>query len=223
MLPPFERCLKMGWVLFGRWGPSNRAIGCSARRGRSVAEQVRRRKWAVSPLFLFVETVSVYRDIPEELRTLIEPIVEDAGFELVDVQLARGGKPWMLKVTIDTPECDGRVSVDGCAAVSRELGSQLDVAEPIKADYRLEVSSPGLDRPLTREKDFVSACGREVRIETRQPISGRRRFRGILVRFEADVAAIEVDGSEVEISFAEVSKAKTVYQFSRADFVGRTG
>ncbi|MCH8890665.1 MAG: ribosome maturation factor RimP [Myxococcales bacterium] len=165
----------------------------------------------------------MYRDIPEELRALIEPVVDEAGFELVDVQLARGGRPWTLKVTIDTPESDGRVSVDSCAAVSRELGSQLDVADTIEADYRLEVSSPGLDRPLTREKDFASACGREVQIETRQPISGRRRFRGVLVRFEADVAAIEVDGREVEISFAEVSKAKTVYQFSRADFVGRAG
>ncbi len=165
----------------------------------------------------------MYRDIPEELRALIEPVVDEAGFELVDVQLARGGKPWTLKITIDTPECDGRVSVDGCAAISRELGSQLDVADAIEAGYRLEVSSPGLDRPLTREKDFASACGRDVHIETRQPISGRRRFRGVLLRFEEDVAAIEVDGNEVEISFAEVSKAKTVYQFSRADFVGRTG
>ncbi len=172
---------------------------------------------------MFVEAVSVYRDIPEELRTLIEPVVDEAGFELVDVQLARGGKPWTLKITIDTPECDGRVSVDSCARVSRELGSQLDVADAIEAGYRLEVSSPGLDRPLTREKDFASACGSEVQIETRQPISGRRRFRGVLLRFEEDVAAIEVDGNEVEISFAEVSKAKTIYQFSRADFVGRTG
>ena len=96
-------------------------------------------------------------------------------------------------------------------------------ADAIEAAYRLEVSSPGLDRPLAREKDFASACGREVQIETRQPIAGRRRFRGVLLRFEADVAAIEVDGNEVEISFAEVSKAKTVYQFSRADFVGRAG
>jgi ribosome maturation factor RimP len=170
-----------------------------------------------------VETVSVYREIPEELRALIEPVVDGTGFELVDVQLARGGKPWTLKITIDTPECDGRVSVDSCAAISRELGSQLDVADAIEAGYRLEVSSPGLDRPLAREKDFASACGREVQIETRQPISGRRRFRGVLLRFEEDVAAIEVDGNEVEICFAEVSKAKTVYQFSRADFVGRTG
>jgi ribosome maturation factor RimP len=172
---------------------------------------------------LFVETVNVYRDIPEELRALIEPIVDEAGFELVDAQLARGGKPWTLKITIDTPDCDGRVPVDGCAAVSRELGSALDVADTITANYRLEVSSPGLNRPLTREKDFASACGREVQIETRQPISGRRRFRGVLVRFEENVAAIEVDGRELEISFAEVSKAKTVYQFSRNDFIGRAG
>jgi len=165
----------------------------------------------------------VYRDIPEELRAVIEPIVDEAGFELVDAQLARGGKPWTLKITIDTPKCDGRVPVDSCAAVSRELGSQLDVADTIKANYRLEVSSPGLNRPLTREKDFASACGREVQIETRQPISGRRRFRGVLVRFEENVAAIEVDGNEVEISFADVSKAKAVYEFSRTDFVGRAG
>ncbi len=173
---------------------------------------------------MFVEAVvTVYRDIPEELRALIEPVVDGAGFELVDVQLARGGRPWTLRVTIDTPECDGRVSVDSCASVSRELGSQLDVADAIAAPYRLEVSSPGLDRPLTREKDFASACGREVHVETRQPISGRRRFRGVLLRFEGEIAAIEVDGNEVEISFADVLKAKTVYQFSRADFVGRAG
>jgi ribosome maturation factor RimP len=219
-LPPTERRppARVGPGAARSAGPgklSDRPIG--------VPEQVCRRKWAVSPLFLFVETVNVYRDIPEELRTLIEPIVDDAGFELVDAHLARGGRPWTLKVIIDTPECDGRVSVDSCAAVSRELGSQLDVADPIKAGYRLEVSSPGLDRPLTREKDFASACGRQVQVETRQPLSGRRRFRGVLVRFEAGVAAVDVDGHEVEIPFAEVSKANTVYQFSRADFVGRAG
>ena len=115
------------------------------------------------------------------------------------------------------------MAVDRCGAFSRELVSGLDVADTITANYRLAVSSPGLNRPLTREKDFASAGGREVQIETRQPISGRRRFRGVLVRFEENVAAIEVDGNELEISFAEVSKAKTVYQFSRTDFVGRAG
>ncbi|MBW2715111.1 MAG: ribosome maturation factor RimP [Deltaproteobacteria bacterium] len=154
---------------------------------------------------------------------MIEPIVDEAGFELVDALLARGGKPWTLKVTVDTPESDGRVPVDRCAAISRELGSQLDVADIIKADYRLEVSSPGLNRPLTRERDFELACGREVQIETQQPILGRRRFRGVLARFESNVAAIVIDGNEVEIPFSEISKAKTIYQFSRADFVGRAG
>ena len=222
-MPPSERCPKLGWASFGDGVRGAERLADRRAQAGVSSKQVCRRKWAVSPLFLFVEAVSVYWDIPEELRALIEPVVDEAGFELVDVQLAHGGRPRTLKITIDTPESDGRVSVDGCAAISRELGSQLDVAEPITADYRLEVSSPGLDRPLTREKDFASACGREVQIETRQPILGRRRFRGVLVRFEADVAAIEVDGREVEISFAEGSKAKRIYQFSRSDFVGRAG
>ena len=93
---------------------------------------------------------------------MIEPVVDDAGFELVDVSLARGGRPWMLRVTIDTPQGDGRVSVDSCAAISREIGSQLDVADTIESNYRLEVSSPGLDRPLAREKDFEAACARRL-------------------------------------------------------------
>jgi hypothetical protein len=122
---------------------------------------------------LFVEAVSVYREIPEELRALIEPVVDEAGFELVDVQLARGGKPWTLKITIDTPECDGRVSVDSCATVSRELGSQLDVADAIEAGYRLEVSSPGLDRPL-RGGDFL--CG-SVEGKDDLPVQPRRLRR----------------------------------------------
>ena len=102
----------------------------------------------------------MYRDIPEELRALIEPVVEEAGFELVDAQLARGGKPWTLKVTIDTPKCDGRVPVGGCATVSRELGSQLDVADAIEAAYRLEVSSPGTRSPARAGKGFC-VCVRQ--------------------------------------------------------------
>jgi len=172
---------------------------------------------------LFVEPAKVYRDIPEELRILIEPVVDDAGFELVDVLLARGGNPWTLRITIDTPECDGRVPVDSCASVSREIGSQLDVADSMKAKYRLEVSSPGLDRPLAREKDFTAARGCEVQIESKQRVAGRRKFRGVLVRFEDRVAVIEADGSEVEIPFADILKAKRIYKFSRDDFVSRAG
>ncbi|UCE87741.1 MAG: ribosome maturation factor RimP [Deltaproteobacteria bacterium] len=162
--------------------------------------------------------MGVYRDIPEGLRTVIEPVLHDHGLELIDVDLVKGRAPWLVRITVDTPACDGRVTVDACARVSREIGTQLEVGDAIPVSYRLEVSSPGLDRRLGREKDFAQACGSEVRIETRRPLDGRRRFRGQLLGFENGVARVTVDGSEVEIPFAEVAKANTVYPFSRADF-----
>ena len=124
-------------------------------------------------------------------------LVNDYGLELVDADLKRGRAPWTLRVIVDTPEGDGRVPVEECARVSREIGSHLDAADLIPAHYTLEVSSPGLDRVLAREKDFESACGAEVRIETRAPLGGRRRFRGRLLGFESATARVLVDGSEV--------------------------
>jgi len=119
----------------------------------------------------------MYRDIPEELRTLIEPIVQAHGLELVTADLVRGRGPWELRVTVDTPVGDGHVSIDACAALSREIGTSLDAVDAIPNRYKLEVGSPGLDRRLGREKDFANACGSEVAIETRRPLDGRRRFR----------------------------------------------
>jgi ribosome maturation factor RimP len=110
------------------------------------------------------------------------------------------------------------VPVDRCAEVSREIGTQLDATDAIASAYRLEVSSPGLDRLLGREKDFAAACGTEVKIETRTPLDGRRRFRGVLVGFEGGKARVSVDGEEVDIDFADVSRANAVYQFTAADF-----
>jgi ribosome maturation factor RimP len=165
----------------------------------------------------------VYRDIPEEMRALIEPIVDDHGLELVDVDLKRGRAPWTLRVIVDTPEGDGLVPVERCAGVSREIGSHLDAEDLIPSRYTLEVSSPGLDRVLAREKDFAAACGREVKLETRAPRDGRRRFRGRLVGFDDEVARLLVDGEEVEIAFADVARANTVYEFTREDFARRAG
>ena len=165
----------------------------------------------------------MYRDIPEDLKALIEPVVEDAGFELVDILQNRGPQPWLLRITIDTPSGDGRVPVDRCAEVSREVEAHLDATVAITAPYRLEVSSPGLDRTLAREKDFAAACGSIVRIETRRPLDGRRRFRGRLVGFEDGVARVDIDGHVVEIPFADVEKANTIYEFTRDDFAGRVG
>lgn len=171
-----------------------------------------------SAFFVCGPELAVYRDIPEELKVLIEPVVRDSGFELVDALLTRGRAPWLLRVTLDTPEADGRVPIERCAAVAREIGSQLDAADAIAVPYRLEVSSPGLDRLLAREKDFQVACGGEVQVETLRPIDGRRRFRGVLVAFEAGIARVLVDGREYNLPFAEITKAHRIYKFTRDDF-----
>ena len=87
-----------------------------------------------------------------------------------------------------------------------------------RSAYQLEVTSPGLDRVLTREKDFAAACGREIKLETRAPIAGRRRFRGRLLGYEHGQARLLVDGVEHQIAFAEVAKANALYEFTRDDF-----
>ena len=160
-------------------------------------------KWALRPLFVFLgpdrgQTKScdtVYRDIPPELRALIEPIVEANGYELVDVEVRRGRPPWLVRITIDTPQGDGRVPVDHCAKVSREVGTHLDAEDLIERSYRLEVSSPGLNRMLARERDFAAACGCDVSVETRRPLDNRRRFRGRLESFEGGIARFAWTGS----------------------------
>jgi ribosome maturation factor RimP len=163
----------------------------------------------------------VYRDIPDDLRVLIEPVVGDHDCELVDVEVLGGGSQGLLRVTLDSVSGDGRISIECCAEVSRELQTQLDVADVMHGAYRLEVSSPGLDRVLAREKDFGAAVGEEVKIRTRRPLEGRRRFRGTLVSFEDESARVLIDGEQVEIPFDEIEKANILYQFSRADFAER--
>lgn len=160
----------------------------------------------------------MYRDIPEEIQGLVEPVVVSHGLELVDLDLLRGRGPWVVRVIVDTQESDGRVSVERCAALSRELGSLFDAHDTIPARYTLEVSSPGLDRRLGREKDFAAVCGSEVSLETRAPLDGRRRFRGRLLAFADGEARLDVDGREVVIPFASVARGNRIYEFSRADF-----
>jgi ribosome maturation factor RimP len=162
----------------------------------------------------------VYRDIPDDMKKWIEPVVEDHGYELMNVETVRGSGPSMIRITIDTPSGDGRVPVDDLARISREVETQFDAADAIGEAYRLEVSSPGLDRLLAREKDFVAACGTEIKLRTRRPLEGRRRFRGTLVDYSEGVARISVDGQVCDVPFQEVEKANTIYTFSSADFNG---
>jgi ribosome maturation factor RimP len=166
---------------------------------------------------------NVYLDIPEEMLSMIEPIVAEHGLELVDVERHQGRPPWTVRVIVDTREADGRVPIDRCAALSREIGAHFDAHDSFPVAYRLEVSSPGLDRVLAREKDFAAAAGREVKLETRAPINGRRRFRGRLLGLEGGALQLEVDGVVHRIALADVARANAVYTFGREDFAKGTG
>jgi len=162
----------------------------------------------------------MYGDIPAAMRDLIEPIVTAHGLELVDVEQHQGRAPWRVRVIVDTPAGDGRVEIDRCAQVSREIGVNFDAHDTIPVAYHLEVSSPGFDRVLAREKDFTRALGSEVKIETRAPIDGRRRFKGTLTEFASGAANVVVDGRGYRIPFSDVARAHKVHQYTRADFSG---
>ncbi len=168
----------------------------------------------------------MYSDIPDELRQLIEPVVEDHGYELMSVESVHGRQAVLLRITIDSRAGDGRVPVDDIAAVSREVETSLDAADAVAGAYRLEVSSPGLDRMLAREKDFIAARGCEVKIKTRRPLDGRRRFKGGLIDFRDGRIVLKVDGEkdgcETAIDFDDIEKANVVYAFSSEDFMSAT-
>ncbi len=160
----------------------------------------------------------MYRDIPEDLRSLIEPVATDHGFEIVDV-VFRGGRPGgRLVVIVDTPQGDGRVAVGACAALARELSTCLDASGLMDARYTLEVTSPGLDRVLGREKDFESVCGETVKLETRELKFGSRKFRGKLMTFVDGDVTLLVDGTQRVIPFADVIRANKVYEYTSEDF-----
>ncbi len=125
-----------------------------------------------------------------KVAAIIEPALEDRGFRLVRVAISgREGKT--LQVMAE--RSDGTMTIEDCEAISRELSALLDVHDPIAGAYRLEVSSPGIDRPLVRPSDFQDWSGHEAKIELKEPIDGRKRFRGVLEGFEGGEIRIEVD------------------------------
>ena len=152
----------------------------------------------------------MYKDISPEMLSLIEPVAEAHGLEIVDVSVKRGPGS-QVRIVVDTPAGDGRVTIDACAAVSREVGHGLDAGELLPGAYLLEVCSPGIDRVLGRTIDFERAVGRRVALETRESLSGRRRFRGELLSFRGEQACLRADEQEFQIPFAAIAKAKAFH------------
>ena len=147
-----------------------------------------------------------------DIETLLRPAVDALGMELLGVEFSAGPASALLRLYIDTP---GRgVMVEDCEAVSREVSALLDVHDPIEANYTLEVSSPGIDRPLFTPAHFARFVGEEVKVTLELPQDGRRRFQGRILGVEGDTIAIEQDGTRVEFAHPNVQKARLVPDFS---------
>lgn len=145
--------------------------------------------------------------IDRRLAEIIIPVIEGLGFELVRIRLM-GGRTNTLQIMADRP--DGGIVVDDCAKISTAVSAVLDVEDPLQDAYVLEVSSPGIDRPLTRLKDFDLWEGYEARLETSEMIEGRRRFKGILAGTEGTEVLLEIDEGTIGLEFEWLSEAKLV-------------
>jgi ribosome maturation factor RimP len=148
-----------------------------------------------------------------ELERLIEPIAEAMGFELVRVRLTGANRP-VLQVMAEKP--DGTMDVDDCAALSRAISAAFEEVDPIESEYVLEVSSPGIDRPLTRRRDFETYAGHEARVELKYPLDGRKRLRGTLQGLRGEDVVIETDlgpergRGELAVPYMSIGEAKLV-------------
>jgi len=144
------------------------------------------------------------------IKALIEPIVVGMDYELVGVEYLPQGKHSILRIYIDKP--DG-IDVDDCGDVSRQVSAMLDVEDPIKGEYSLEVSSPGLDRPLFTPAHFEQFVGCRANLRLKMPIDGQRKFIGVIKSQSGDVMNLEADGKSVAIPFDLIDKANLVPEF----------
>ena len=145
--------------------------------------------------------------IDKRMAEIVRPVIEDLGCELVRIRLM-SGKRTILQIMAEKPT--GGIEVDDCARISTEVGAILDVEDPIEGDYALEVSSPGIDRPLTRLKDFDVWQGYEAKIETTELIDGRKRFKGELRGVEDNEVLIEISEGIIGLQFDWLDDAKLV-------------
>jgi ribosome maturation factor RimP len=164
-------------------------------------------KGADGPLFSFKDGLLKMRD---SLIRLLEPPIEALGFELVDVEFAREGRGGVLRIFIDarTGDAETGVTVDDCARVSHAVSEVLEIQDPIKGNYTLEVSSPGFDRILRTRAHFERFVGQRIIAELKLPMDGRRRFIGVLKSASGDTIVVEVDGKAYSLPFDRIQKAR---------------
>jgi ribosome maturation factor RimP len=153
-----------------------------------------------------------FHSITGQVEDLVEPVLEEMGFELVSVQyLSKYGR-WVLRLYIDK---EGGVTIDDCARVSGEIGDLIDVKDVIEHQYVLEVSSPGLDRPLKKERDLTRAIGKKIKVIMGVPLKGRRNFTGDLKDYQDGQLLIETNGEMVALPWSQVDRANLVHEFGQ--------
>ena len=143
----------------------------------------------------------------DELLALLEPTIERLGYELVDLEVRLGSGNGLVRVFIDKP---AGIDLDDCEKVSLAVSALLDVEDPVPGNYNLEVSSPGLDRKLTKPAHFQRFAGETVKVQMRFPIEGRRRFRGTLVSSDEENIVVEVDGESHSLPLKTIDTARLV-------------
>ena len=146
----------------------------------------------------------------KEIERLVEPVLAEMGIELVDMEYRSTQGRRVLRIYADRPT---GINLDDCAMVSREIGNLLDVKDLLQQHYVLEVSSPGLNRPLKREKDFLRAIGQKVKVKTAVPLKGRRNFSGVLQSFETGTLQLKLDDTVILIPEESVNKANLEFDF----------
>ena len=145
-----------------------------------------------------------------EISQLIEPILDEMDVELVDIEYLSYHGRWIVRIYVDK---EGGITVDDCARVSREIDEIIDIKDVIPHAYVLEVSSPGLNRPLKKDKDFQRAVGKKIKARISVPLKGRRHFTGYLKDFRNGTLYLEVEDNPVSLSLLDVEKANLVYEF----------
>jgi ribosome maturation factor RimP len=141
---------------------------------------------------------------------IVEPVLEQEHFELVDIEYRREKSGWVLRLYVDR---EGGVTVDDCAEISGRVSDVLEVKDIIPHAYNLEVSSPGLDRPLTKEKDFIKALNKKITVKTFEPIEGRKNFKGVLRSFDGDRITLDCQDTNINIPLHQVSRARLYIEF----------
>lgn len=141
----------------------------------------------------------------EKIEAIATPVVTQNGMELVDLQFVHENGSWVLRFFLDKP---GGITLDDCARMSQHIGEALEVADPIPQAYVLEISSPGLYRPLKTEADFAKHAGERVDIRLAEPLDGRRNYRGNLIGMEERFVVVDVDGRQYRLPFEGIAKAR---------------